>query len=490
LKQTISYLVFFILSSYTLFAQQGTFLRIYTGGSYEEGIAAFHLPDNTYRLIGNTGSYGWGNTNVWFLALDSNANFMWHKTFGIGGLDKAEAAVMDENGNIFIIGTSSSQSGMGYQMFLMGVDSVGTRFTHKYYGGSDWDFGHSLCIVNDSLLMLAGESYSYGNGQGDAWMLLAKINGDSIWSKTIGGAKNDAFLGVNYKSNFGFTFIGKSKSVGNGSFNPFVYHTNYYGDSIWYWSRFDTTDGGFNDLAITSDADIVVVGYQRDSSDLYNDVSVVKLDNNGNLLWNRLILRYGEESNYSSVILSGDTIVATGYTTAYGHGEKDIDIIQLKNKGGWWIRNVFIGRKKSEYAYSINKDTIGGIHYLVVGSTDGYDLTHTGIIFMRTNSDLLCDTTPIVDVPSNFSSINKNKMSISIFPNPVIDEIYISITSQNSHNPVTISLVDAFGKLLYYRSIARDIPVYRLDVSNLSSGVYFVIYDDGINSIRKKVIKQ
>jgi len=491
LKQIISYLVlFFSLSYASLFAQQGTFLRIYTGGSYEEGVAAFHLPDNTYRLVGNTGSYGWGNTNVWFLALDSNANFMWHKTFGIGGLDKAEAAVMDKNGNIYITGTSSSQTSMSYQMFLMGVDTVGTLFTHKYYGGSDWDFGHDLCIVNDSLLMLAGESYSHGNGQGDAWMLMLKNNGDSVWSKTIGGAKNDAFFGVNYKSNYGFAFIGKSKSEGNGSYNPFVYHTNYYGDSIWYWSRLDTTDGGFNDLTYTNDTDIVVVGYQRDTNDLFNDVSVMKLSSDGELLWNRLSLKYDEESSYSSVIINGDTIVATGYTTAYGHGEKDIDLIQLKNTGGWWIKNIFVGRIKSEYGYFLSKDTIGGIHYLVVGTTDGYDLTHTGIIFMRTNEELLCDTTPILDVPSNYFSINKNRISYSVFPNPVSDEINISVSGMQNNTSAIISLVNNLGKLLYSKRIDGNIPVYKLDVSNLSFGVYFIIYDDGISSIRKIIIKQ
>jgi len=441
-------------------------------------------------LVGNTGSYGWGNTNVWFLALDSNANFMWHKTFGIGGLDKAEAAVMDKKGNIFITGTSSSQTSMSYQMFLMGVDTVGKLFTHKYYGGSDWDFGHSLCIVNDSLLMLAGESYSYGNGQGDAWMMMTKTNGDSLWSKTIGGMKNDAFFGVEYLKNFGFAFIGKSKSMGNGSYNPFAYNTNVFGDSIWYWSNIDTTDGGFNDLVFTNDTDIVVVGYQRDTSDLFNDVSVMKLNSNGSLLWNRLSLLYHDESSYSSVIMDGDSIVASGYTTAYGHGEKDIDLIQLKNTGGWWIKNIFVGRKKSEYAYCLSKDTIGGDHYLVVGSTDGYGLTHSGIIFMRTNSDLLCDTTPVVDLPSNYSSVNKNRISCSVFPNPVSDEINISVNGKQNNTLVIISLVDNLGKILYSREIDNSIGVYKIEVSNLASGVYFIIYDDGINSIRKKIIKQ
>ena len=194
MKQTKSYLVLFFILSYTsLLSQQGTFSRIYTGGSYEEGIAAFHLPDNTYRLIGNTGSYGWGNTNVWFIALDSSANFLWHKSIGVGGLDKAEDAVMDSYGNIFIVGSSTSQPNTSYQMLLLGIDTAGVVFTHNYFGGSDWDFGHGLCLIDDSLLMLVGETFSSGNGQSDAWMLKVNKQGDSLWSDVIGGAQKDAF---------------------------------------------------------------------------------------------------------------------------------------------------------------------------------------------------------------------------------------------------------------------------------------------------------
>ena len=489
MKQIISYLVlFFSLSYASLFAQQGTFSRIYTGGNYDEGIAAFHLPDNTYRLIGNTGSYGWGNTNIWFIALDSSANFMWHKTIGKGGLDKAEDAVMDSKGNIFIVGSSTSQSSMSYQMILVGIDTLGTVFTNEYYGGSDWDFGHGLCLVDDSLLMLVGETYSYGNGQSDAWMLKVNKQGDSLWSDIVGGAQKEAFYGVKYKPNFGFVMAGQSKSFGNGSFDAIVYHTNYYGDSIWFTSYPDTTDGGFYNLLFYSDSSVATCGYQTDTSNTYEDNSIMKFDANGDVKWNRRDARFEHSSNYTSLEFKGNDIIATGRTTAYGHGKHDI-LVSLLTNSAWYKSNFFYGRKNDEYSHSLNKDTIGGEFYLIVGTTESYGLTHPGILFLRLDSNLKCDTTPNIKIPSLINNENTYENKIEIFPNPFTDKVVISFSPQDYSDEKQVSIIDVYGRIVFFEVIKKNNNEFRIITNNLPKGVYYILIKSGKYSYTKAVIK-
>jgi len=471
-----------------LFAQQGTFSRIYTGGNYDEGIAAFHLPDNTYRLIGNTGSYGWGNTNIWFIALDSSANFMWHKTIGVAGLDKAEDAVMDSKGNIFIVGSSTSQSNMSYQMLLIGIDTMGVVFTNQYYGGSDWDFGHGLCLVDDSLLMLVGETYSFGNGQSDAWMLKVNKQGDSLWSDVIGGAQKEAFYGVKYKPNFGFVMAGQSKSFGNGSFDAIVYHTNYYGDSIWFVNYPDTTDGGFYDLLFFSDSSVATCGYQTDTSNIYEDNSIMKFDANGTIIWNRIESRFDQSSNYTSLEFQGNNIIATGKTTAYGHGEHDI-VLSLLSNNAWYKGNFFYGRENDEYSYSLNKDTIGGEYYLIVGTTESYGLTHPGIIFLRLNSELKGDTTPNIEIPSAINSIDNNEVRVDIFPNPFNDELNINLSSFDYLEKKEVSIIDVYGRNILNFVIENNNTTHRIKTNNLSNGIYYLIIKSKKNSSSKLIIK-
>ena len=83
------------------------------------------MPNKTYRIIANTGAWGWGSNNIWYIALDTNANFAWHKTIGYGGIDIANAATMDVNGNIYIVGSSTSESSNSYQMLYLALDSAG-----------------------------------------------------------------------------------------------------------------------------------------------------------------------------------------------------------------------------------------------------------------------------------------------------------------------------------------------------------------------------
>ncbi len=490
LKQIISYIIILIFVSVnSLLAQQGTFLRIFNGGNYDEGIAAFHLPDNTYRLIGNTGSYGWGNTNIWFIALDSSAHFMWHKTIGRGGLDKAEDAVMDSKGNIFIVGSSTSESNMSYQMLFVGIDTSGVVFTNNYYGGSDWDFGHALCLVDDSLLMLAGETYSFGNGQSDAWMLKVNKQGDSIWSNTIGGARKDIFKDVKFKADYGYVFAGKTQSYGNGSYNPMLYHTDIYGDSLWLKIYADTTDGGLNALLINSDTTIITVGYQVDTDNVYSDLLVLKYQHNGDFVWNRTSLKFGETSNFTSIISKDNNILAVGKTTAYGNGGEDM-LGTTFSKDGWYKSNFLYGSDKDEYSYSINSDTISGKYYLLVGTTNGYGLSHTGIIFLRLNSELKCDTTSSIEIPSSINStINYNKPEIQIYPNPFSSEVVINMLSKVFFGKKDITIVDAFGKVIFHTVDLKNNNKYRIKTNNLSKGVYYIIVKSKLSTYSKAIIK-
>jgi len=458
----------------SLLAQQGTFSRIYSGGNYDEGIAAFHLPDNTYRLIGNTGSYGWGNTNIWFIALDSAANFMWHKTIGKGGLDKAEDAVMDSKGNIFIVGSSSSQSGASYQMLLVGIDTLGVVFTNEYYGGSDWDFGHGLCLVDDSLLMLVGETYSYGNGQSDAWMLKVNKQGDSLWSDVFGGTQKEAFYGVKYKPNFGFVMAGQSESFGNGSFDAIVYHTNNYGDSIWFASYPDITDGGFYNLLFYADSSVATCGYQMDTNNTYGDNSIMKFDANGGLEWNRTERRFEQSSNYTSLEFQGNNIIATGKTTAYGHGKHDI-VVSLLSNSAWYLENFFYGRENDEYSYSLNKDTIGGEYYLIVGTTESYGLTYPSILFLRLDSNLKCDSTPNIDTPSYISNDFLDKVEINVFPNPFSKKLFIDLSLFDDFEKIEVSIIDVYGRVLLRNMIENNNNKYKIITNSIPSGVYYLI---------------
>ena len=81
---------------------------------------------------------------------------------------------------------------------------------------------------------------------------------------------------------------------------------------------------------------------------------------------------------------------------------------------------------------------------------------------------------------STLSLSHKNKLDISIYPNPTDNQLFV----QGHKNSTSISVFNLLGKKVLSKS-----NVDKIDVSELSNGVYFIKISDGINSSTKKFIK-
>jgi photosystem II stability/assembly factor-like uncharacterized protein len=76
-------------------------------------------------------------------------------------------------------------------------------------------------------------------------------------------------------------------------------------------------------------------------------------------------------------------------------------------------------------------------------------------------------------------------VNLEIFPNPVVTDMYLR---WDKNEPVTIKLYDARGKLLFYEKEKVLNEPYRIDTSNLSSGLYFIKINTIQGNITKKLI--
>lgn len=472
----LSLVLLFVLSVVVGKAQQGTFLKVFSGQSYEEGIKSFRLPNKSYRIVGNTGTYGWGQKNIWLIALDSNGNFMWHKTYGKGGLDFAEDAKMDANGNIYIIGSSSSQTVNSYQMLLVGVDTNGYAFTYTYFGGTNWDFGNGLEMINDSTLMLVGETYSYSERQSNAWIIKALTNGQLIWMASIGGNKKESLSAIKQLYNGDFVCAGYSDSYGNGSKDAMLYRCNSSGDSIWFKTFKDTTDGEFYDLLINSDTNIIAAGYQKDTNDSFQDLSLMNYNINGQLKWNRVSLRHKNNANIKNVIPQGDNYITAGMSAKYSSGKDDIYGSSIQH-GGWWNKSYVFGSKENDYSNSITADTSNGqLHYLITGTTRSYGLNFSGALFIRMDSNFNSDTVPSLLIPSSISPKNNyGTISLNIFPNPCLNNVNVIIPKEAQNQVSQLFVYNMFGKLIENITLEKGEETEEIDTKNWPKASYFIV---------------
>ena len=86
-----------------------------------------------------------------------------------------------------------------------------------------------------------------------------------------------------------------------------------------------------------------------------------------------------------------------------------------------------------------------------------------------------------MDVVEASSNAEDDKIEVSVYPNPVADELHVT----SSRAMETIRLFDMKGRLVYQSEAGS--PEHRIDMENLPSGKY-VLDVDGL--LRKKVVKR
>jgi hypothetical protein len=84
------------------------------------------------------------------------------------------------------------------------------------------------------------------------------------------------------------------------------------------------------------------------------------------------------------------------------------------------------------------------------------------------------------------TAIEENEMNtISIFPNPATQDITVSTAGEGSKS---ITVTDVSGKVVL--AVNTESSSYKINIENLSSGVYHVRVRDGNNSKDAKFVKQ
>lgn len=151
--------------------------------------------------------------------------------------------------------------------------------------------------------------------------------------------------------------------------------------------------------------------------------------------------------------------------------------------------------------YQINPNAVDDVEVFAgstAGSNDG-DLPQAtfnqpnGIFFNSTGdtlyiTDFGSKNLRIIDMEtiSNNADIEKYKFDCSVFPNPVEDQLNISLLNHTNEN-IDIEIIDASGKKLYATSYSSQLVV---DIRTWKSGTYFVRFSSEGYSETRKVVKQ
>jgi hypothetical protein len=225
-------------------------------------------------------------------------------------------------------------------------------------GGSDNEEANRLLPTNDGGILLSGYSYSNdgmlsgNNGWQDGWLIKTNANGHLEWQTTIGGNGADVIEAIE-EVNDGYILAGWSSSTevdfinSNGLEDGFIAKIDFKGNVQWIESFGGSSMDKLFDLEITEDGDIVAVGYLMSpnvSMTTYQhhgllDLWVVKLDQDGQLIWQNTYGGSDDDFAYAITTMSDGTFAIAGSSDSMdgqvggNNGEWDGWIINIDNDG-------------------------------------------------------------------------------------------------------------------------------------------------------------
>ncbi|QMU31047.1 T9SS type A sorting domain-containing protein [Adhaeribacter radiodurans] len=261
------------------------------------------LPSGLYLLAGYSDSpvnrdktqASQGGLDYWLVKIDIfyYGFKRWDKRYGGAANDYLEDAVVLENEDLLLGGTSfssatgdkSQASQGGSDFWALRINSQGDKLWDKSYGGNDQDQLHSLLSINKDTILLAGQSASGKNGDKsqeskggkDFWLLQVDGKGEKQWDKTYGGSSDETLRSLISDNDGGYVLGGTSFSgisgdksqTNQGSSDYWLVKTNNQGEKLWDKRLGGNQQEELRAVWITDDGGYLLGG--RSNSDVSGD---------------------------------------------------------------------------------------------------------------------------------------------------------------------------------------------------------------------------
>ena len=255
----------------------------------------------------------------------------------------------------------------------------------KTFGGSGDDEGYSVQQTIDGGYIVCGKTKSFGNGWSDIYLIKTDGNGDSLWTKVLGGVVSERGYSVQQTNDGGYIVCGYSNSFGNGLLTDFyLIKLDGNGNQLWDQVFTQSHESSGNSVEQTIDGGYILCGSKRSTSNGNNYVYLIKTDVNGVVQWNQTFGGTGNDIGYSVQQTSDGGYIITGSTSSFGNGDEDVYLIKTDGNGVEQWYQTF-GGINYDIGYSVQQTTDGG--YIITGRTYSFGNGYDDVYLIKTDGN-------------------------------------------------------------------------------------------------------
>jgi hypothetical protein len=275
--------------------------------------------------------------DVLFIKLNSKGNVLIQKTYGGDGKDWPTQIIQTSDGGFVIAGNTTSFSEGQGQGLILKIDASGSIKWATALSEVDTDNAVSVCESGDKGIVVAASTTTIGAGDVDILVCKLTSSGGLGWTKTFGGSAEDVATSIASASGTDCVVAGYTSSLGAGNDDCLAMRINSSGGVVWS----NTYGTGYNEewygMTKARDGGFVVTGVTLGFDAKNEDVFLAKLNAGGAVQWAETF-KGDNEDHANAVTQTADSgFVAVGITKSFTSFDKenyDFLVIKTDSSGG------------------------------------------------------------------------------------------------------------------------------------------------------------
>lgn len=246
-----------------------------------------------------------------------------------------------------------------------------------------------------------------------------------------------------------------------------------------------------------------IIGYAFDGFPVYGAFAYTNINGTGAI--KRMVSSYVLAPSTGSVLLGANTASAAASPTTptsrnagppvnvtyplgnmledyvYSAGSGDLD----DHNGRFCVTPEY---PSGTYAYFVTLNaSLAPAYPFVLGPTY-YGTVQSGNTGPGGSHIVISEATTVYNSPSGINAQQKTEIKYSIMPNPTQDYVFIDMNPESMNN-VKCNLFDSNGKAIQVIEYLQPGIAYKLDLTDLSSGIYYLVLQTNGQKTSQKIIK-
>ena len=453
--------------------------------------------------------------------LDAEGNLIWKKLYKSPNephfLYPAQLGLLPlEDGGFMLAGSNYTEHN-NEDMFLMRLDSEGNELWFKRHGGSQWERGRNVGILQgegENILFLSERGIYNNLPTWDIYLVNFDKNGSLLWHKTIGGDQFERSVGFAKDKDGGLLIGGHSRSAPaeiNG--DGILIKTDKTGNVLWQ----KIFGGSRADGAVIAKPTVFTEGYYAAT---YTDTLLLatqesptipifyRLDSQGEVVWEHFFAAPQFIGLFDFVELEDGSIILVGFDENVPQIPDEENVFIIREAYGWMAKLSPEGELLWEKHYYDDRAITPVMSFRDVELTEDGGLVMTGQIWNR-------DSVYVEEVDSTFIVLNRdiwvvktdldgclhpdcgeneviyldvpkvNRVTLEeiptfqVFPNPTrhTAQLYFPNTTLLKGKETALEVFDLQGKFIEKHLLKTNASMesfYELEVSDWKLGMYLL----------------